>query len=49
MYTISPPYTLLSLVIAPALLAIVLIYTKSIKAASKKAAKAAGQVADVAT
>ncbi|MFL5661421.1 MAG: ABC transporter transmembrane domain-containing protein [Ktedonobacteraceae bacterium] len=49
MYTISPPYTLLSLVIAPALLVIVLAYTKSIKAASKKAAKAAGQVADVAT
>jgi ATP-binding cassette, subfamily B, bacterial len=49
MYMISPPYTLLSLVIAPALLVIVLTYTKSIKAASKKAAKAAGQVADVAT
>ena len=48
MYTISPPYTLLSLAIAPPLFVIVLIYTKTIKAASKKAAKAAGQVADVA-
>ncbi|HEU5230135.1 MAG TPA: ABC transporter ATP-binding protein, partial [Ktedonobacteraceae bacterium] len=49
MYTISPSYTLLSIAIAPALFMIVLTYTKSIKAASKKAAKAAGQVADVAT
>jgi ABC-type multidrug transport system fused ATPase/permease subunit len=49
MYTISPPYTLLSIAIAPALFMIVLIYTKNIKAASKKASKAAGQVADVAT
>jgi ATP-binding cassette subfamily B protein len=49
MYTISPPYTFLSLVIAPALFLIVIAYTRSIKAAAKKAAKAAGQVADVAT
>ncbi|MBV9689052.1 MAG: ATP-binding cassette domain-containing protein [Ktedonobacteraceae bacterium] len=49
MYTISPPYTLLSIAIAPALFMIVLTYTKNIKAASKKASKAAGQVADVAT
>ena len=48
MYTISPSYTLLSIAIAPALFMIVLIYTKNIKAASKKASKAAGQVADVA-
>ena len=49
MYTISPAYTLLSIAIAPALFMIVLSYTKSIKAAAKKASKAAGQVADVAT
>jgi ATP-binding cassette, subfamily B, bacterial len=49
MYTISPSYTVLSLAIAPALFVIVINYTKSIKAAAKKAAKAAGQVADVAT
>ena len=49
MYTISPSYTVLSLTIIPALIVISLIYIKSIKAAAKKAAKAAGQVADVAT
>lgn len=49
MFTISPSYTVLSLAIAPALFLIVLTYTKSIKAATKKAAKAAGQVSDVAT
>ncbi|HEU5227542.1 MAG TPA: ABC transporter transmembrane domain-containing protein [Ktedonobacteraceae bacterium] len=46
---ISREYTLISLSIAPALFMIVLGYTKSIKMASKKAAKATGQVADVAT
>ncbi len=49
MLFVSPQYTLISLSIAPALFLIVLGYTRSIKAAAKKAAKAAGQVADVAT
>jgi len=49
MLFISPPYTLISLAIAPALFLIVLGYTKSIKKAAKSAAKAAGQVSDVAT
>ena len=49
MIIISPPYTLLSLAIAPALFLIVLNYTKTIKAAAKKASKATGQVAEVAT
>ncbi len=49
MLTVSPQYTLLSLCIAPILFLIVLLYTKTIKAATKKQAKAAGAVADVAT
>jgi ATP-binding cassette subfamily B protein len=49
MYFLSPRYTLISLAIAPALFVLVLVYTKGIKAATKKAAKATGQVADVAT
>jgi ATP-binding cassette subfamily B protein len=49
MCTVSTSFTLLSLVIVPALFVIVLTYTRSIKAATKKASKAAGQVADVAT
>lgn len=49
MYTISPPYTLLSIAMVPALFMIFLTYTKNIKAANRKASKAAGQVADVAT
>src|SRR5437867_8719671 len=49
MYVISPQYTLLSLAIAPVLSMIVLGYTRGIKAAAKKATKAAGQVASVAT
>ncbi len=49
MLFISPPYTLISLAIAPALFMIVLGYTKNIKSAAKRAAKAAGQVSDVAT
>jgi len=49
MYTISPSYMLLSLAITPILFVIVITYTRNIKAAAKKAAKAAGQVADVAT
>ncbi len=49
MCTVSTSFTLLSLVIVPALFVIVLTYTRNIKAATKKASKAAGQVADVAT
>jgi ABC-type multidrug transport system fused ATPase/permease subunit len=49
MLIISPAYTLISLAIAPALFILVLGYTKNIKLATKKAAKATGQVADVAT
>jgi ATP-binding cassette subfamily B protein len=48
MLYISPQYTLLAIAIAPALFIIVLGYTKGIKAATKRAAKAAGQVANVA-
>ncbi len=49
MFSTNWQYALLSLAIVPALSMIVLTYTKSIKAASKKAAKAEGQVANVAT
>src|SRR6266571_147297 len=49
MLFVSSAYTLISLAIVPALFLIVLGYTKNIKAAAKKAAKATGQVADVAT
>src|SRR6266496_714457 len=49
MLTISPQYTLLSITILPLLFIVILIYTRSIKAATKKASKSAGQVADVAT
>jgi ABC-type multidrug transport system fused ATPase/permease subunit len=46
-YSVS--YTILSLAILPALAVIVLYYTRTIKAAAKRQAKSAGQVADVAT
>jgi ATP-binding cassette, subfamily B, bacterial len=49
MLVISPSYTIISLAIAPALFVVVLVYTRSIKLESRKSAKAAGQVADVAT
>lgn len=49
MIFISPSYTLIALAIAPAMFMIVLGYTKGIKAAAKRAAKATGQVSDVAT
>ncbi len=49
MLFLSRQYTLIALAIAPALFLIVLGYTKNIKAAAKKAARATGQVADVAT
>src|SRR2546430_7097621 len=49
MLFLSPQYTLIALAVTPALFLIVLGYTKNIRAAAKKAAKATGQVADVAT
>src|SRR5205085_6554809 len=49
MLVYSVPFTILSLAIVPALAVIVLYYTRNIKAATKKQAKSAGQVADVAT
>ena len=42
-------YTILSLAMVPALAVIVLYYTRNIKVAAKRQAKATGQVADVAT
>ncbi|HZS79250.1 MAG TPA: ABC transporter transmembrane domain-containing protein [Ktedonobacteraceae bacterium] len=42
-------FTILSIVILPALAVVVIGYTRTIKAASKKASKAGGQVANVAT
>ena len=49
MLLVNWQFTILSIVILPALFLVVLGYTQSIKAASKKASKAAGQVASVAT
>jgi ABC-type multidrug transport system fused ATPase/permease subunit len=49
MFYVSAQYTLISLAIAPALFLIVIVYTRNIKAAAKRASKAAGQVAEVAT
>src|SRR5690349_11833317 len=49
MSLLSPQYTLISLAIAPTLLFMVLGYTTRIKAATKKAAKATGQIGYVAT
>src|SRR5579863_3601637 len=49
MLFLSSAYTVIALTIVPALFIIVLGYTRSIKVAAKKAAKATGQVADVAT
>src|SRR5262249_40308182 len=49
MFFLSPQYTLIALAIAPALFMMVLGYTRNIKAAAKKSAKATGQVAHVAT
>jgi ATP-binding cassette, subfamily B, bacterial len=48
MFYYSVPYTLISIVVVPALALVVFSYVASIKAASKKAAKAAGAVSDVA-
>jgi ABC-type multidrug transport system fused ATPase/permease subunit/sulfur carrier protein ThiS len=49
MFASQVQLTLISLVLIPALFVIILGYTRGIKAASKRAAKAVGQVADVAT
>lgn len=49
MLFLSTAYTMIALTIVPALFMITLGYTKSIKAAAKNAAKATGQVSDVAT
>jgi ATP-binding cassette, subfamily B, bacterial len=49
MMVYSVPFTILSLAIVPALAVIVLYYTRNIKAATKRQAKATGRVADVAT
>ena len=49
MVAVNPKFTVLSLVILPALVLVVFGYTTSIKKAAKKASKAAGQVASVAT
>ena len=49
MLFLSSAYTVIALTIMPALFVITLGYTKSIKTATKRAAKATGQVADVAT
>ena len=49
MILVNWQFTVLSVVILPAMIVAILGYTKTIKAANKKAAKAAGQVASVAT
>ena len=49
MLHLSVPYTIISLSIAPVLFIAVLVYTKSIKVATKMAAKSTGHMADVAT
>jgi ATP-binding cassette subfamily B protein len=48
MFYTSVPYTLLSIVIVPALAVVVFSYTASIKAATKKTSKAVAEVADIA-
>jgi ATP-binding cassette, subfamily B, bacterial len=49
MILVNAEFTILSLVILPALILVVFGYTSSIKKAAKRASKAAGQVASVAT
>jgi len=49
MFVANWRFTLLSVVVVPALFLIVLRYTRTIKTATRKAAKADGQVADIAT
>ena len=49
MLLVNWQFTLLSMVIVPALFATVLVYTRRIKAATKRAAKIQGQIGDIAT
>jgi ATP-binding cassette subfamily B protein len=49
LFLLSWQFTLISMIIVPPLFVVVAVYTRTIKAASKATAKAAGQVADVAT
>jgi ATP-binding cassette subfamily B protein len=49
MLLLSPTYTLVSMAIVPALFLMTFTYTRGIKAATKQASKATGQVSDVAT
>ncbi|HET9919132.1 MAG TPA: ABC transporter transmembrane domain-containing protein [Ktedonobacteraceae bacterium] len=49
MLLLSPTYTLISMAIIPAMFVMTLTYTRGIKAATKQATKATGQVSDVAT
>lgn len=49
MFYLSPTYTLIAMAIVPALFLLTFTYTRSIRAATKRATKATGQVADVAT
>ena len=49
MFYLSPTYTLIAMAIVPALFLMTFTYTRSIKAATKQATKATGQVSDVAT
>ena len=48
LYLTNWQFTLFALLIMPALFVVVLVYTRSIKAAARRAAKAAGRVAEVA-
>src|SRR5918912_1799122 len=48
LYLVNWRFTLLAILIVPALFVVVLVYTRSIKAAARRAAKAAGRVAEVA-
>src|SRR5260370_4399470 len=48
MLIVNPQFTILSIVILPALILVVIGYTTGIKSASKKASKAAGHVSNVA-
>jgi ABC-type multidrug transport system fused ATPase/permease subunit len=49
MLLVNWQFTLLSMVIVPAMFATVLVYTRRIKAATKRAAKIQGQIGDIAT
>ncbi|HEU0001713.1 MAG TPA: ABC transporter transmembrane domain-containing protein, partial [Ktedonobacteraceae bacterium] len=49
MLLLNAQFTILSIVVVPPLFLVVVGYTRSIKAAAKRASKAAGQVANVAT